>query len=155
MSKRTGTVKWFNESKGFGFIVPSGGGKDVFLHITDLKKAGIEHVLEGEGLAFDVIDRKGDGRVTACKIERVSMDAAGVKEQPRVAEKLWWGYLHVDGGWQVKGFFDWEDIYDANESPFAKRVVEQPFLARGRDDALVKLKERIGDGSNNDQDRKA
>lgn len=71
MSKRTGTVKWFNESKGFGFIVPSEGGKDVFLHITDLKKAGIEHVLEGEGLAFDVIDRKGDGRVTACKIERV------------------------------------------------------------------------------------
>jgi CspA family cold shock protein len=49
----TGTVKWFNATKGYGFIQPDDGSKDVFLHISDVQRAGLE-VREGDKLAYDV-----------------------------------------------------------------------------------------------------
>lgn len=56
----TGTVKWFNATKGFGFIAPDGGGKDVFVHITAVQRAGMQSLNEGQRLSFDVVDdRKG------------------------------------------------------------------------------------------------
>lgn len=56
----SGTVKWFNPSKGFGFIAPDGGGKDVFVHITAVQKAGVQSLDEGQRVTFDVVDdRKG------------------------------------------------------------------------------------------------
>jgi len=50
-----GTVKWFNASKGYGFIEPTDGGKDVFIHISALEKAGIAALSEGQKIQFDVI----------------------------------------------------------------------------------------------------
>lgn len=50
----TGTVKWFNESKGFGFIAPSDGGKDVFVHFSAIKGDGFRTLAEGEAVTFDV-----------------------------------------------------------------------------------------------------
>ena len=50
----TGTVKFFNASKGFGFITPEGGGKDVFVHASALERAGIRSLAEGQRVTFDV-----------------------------------------------------------------------------------------------------
>ena len=50
----TGTVKWFNESKGFGFIAPSDGSADVFVHFSDIVGDGFKNLLEGQTVNFDV-----------------------------------------------------------------------------------------------------
>lgn len=52
----TGTVKWFNESKGFGFISPSEGGKDVFVHFSAIKADGFRTLAEGQAVTYDVED---------------------------------------------------------------------------------------------------
>ena len=59
----TGTIKWFNSQKGFGFIVPDDGGKDVFVHIKAVEKAGLNSVQEGDRLKYDLEEFKG--RVSA------------------------------------------------------------------------------------------
>ncbi len=51
----TGTVKWFNSTKGFGFIEPDEGGKDVFVHITAVHKAGMKDLEEGQKIEFELV----------------------------------------------------------------------------------------------------
>jgi cold shock protein len=55
----TGTVKWFNATKGYGFIEPTDGGKDVFVHITAVEKAGMRTLVEGQKLTFEVVNERG------------------------------------------------------------------------------------------------
>ncbi len=55
----TGIVKWFNDAKGFGFITPDDGGKDVFVHISALERAGISSLAEGQAVSFDVVQDRG------------------------------------------------------------------------------------------------
>ncbi len=55
----TGTVKWFNTTKGFGFIVPQDGGKDVFVHITAVQAAGLRGLNEGQKIAYEVAMERG------------------------------------------------------------------------------------------------
>jgi CspA family cold shock protein len=55
----TGKVKWFNPSKGFGFIEPTDGGKDVFVHISAVEKAGLRSLTEGETIEYEVQTEKG------------------------------------------------------------------------------------------------
>jgi cold shock protein len=55
----TGTVKWFNTTKGYGFIAPDNGGKDVFVHITALEQAGLRNLNEGQKIDFDIVSNKG------------------------------------------------------------------------------------------------
>jgi CspA family cold shock protein len=63
----TGTVKWFNATKGFGFIAPEGGRKDVFVHITALERAGIRSLADGQAVRFD-IESGRDGRESAINL---------------------------------------------------------------------------------------
>ncbi len=55
----TGTVKWFNMQKGYGFIAPENGGADVFVHITAVEKAGSRTLNENEKIAYDLLSEKG------------------------------------------------------------------------------------------------
>ena len=55
----TGTVKFFNTQKGFGFIQPSDGSKDVFVHISAVEKAGLGTLVEGQKVSFDIVTERG------------------------------------------------------------------------------------------------
>jgi len=55
----TGTVKWFNNRKGYGFIAPDEGGQDVFVHITAVQKAGLRTLKEGAKISYELISEKG------------------------------------------------------------------------------------------------
>ena len=54
-----GTVKWFNSQKGFGFIQPDDGSKDVFVHISAVERAGMNNLNEGQKVSFDVVTERG------------------------------------------------------------------------------------------------
>ena len=65
-----GTVKFFNSSKGFGFISPDGGGKDVFVHVSALERAGFPGLAEGQKLQFE-LERDGKGRESAANLQLI------------------------------------------------------------------------------------
>jgi cold shock protein len=54
-----GTIKWFNPAKGYGFIQSAGGGKDVFVHISAVERAGLSTLAEGQAVTFDVVVTRG------------------------------------------------------------------------------------------------
>ena len=61
----TGTVKWFNVQKGFGFIAPNDGGKDAFVHISAVERAGIGSLREGQKVEFELVSDKRSGKMSA------------------------------------------------------------------------------------------
>jgi len=63
----TGTVKWFNATKGFGFIMPDDGGKDVFVHITAVQAAGLRGLNDGQKVTFEVAMERGKAAATNLK----------------------------------------------------------------------------------------
>ncbi|HTW29578.1 MAG TPA: cold-shock protein [Acetobacteraceae bacterium] len=64
----TGTVKWFNTTKGFGFIMPEDGGRDVFVHITAVQAAGLRGLNEGQRVNYDVAMERGKSAATNLKL---------------------------------------------------------------------------------------
>jgi CspA family cold shock protein len=65
-----GTVKWFNPTKGYGFIQPEDGSKDVFVHISAVERAGIGNLREGQKLSFD-LERGQQGKTSAVNLKAV------------------------------------------------------------------------------------
>lgn len=61
----TGTVKWLNTTKGFGFIQPDGGGQDVFVHISAVQRAGLRELQDGQKISYEVVADKRSGKSSA------------------------------------------------------------------------------------------
>ena len=61
----TGTVKWFNSQKGFGFIAPDGGGNDAFVHISAVERSGLGDLREGQKVGFDLVSDRKSGKMSA------------------------------------------------------------------------------------------
>ena len=71
MNLQTGTVKWFNATKGFGFIQPDGGGADAFVHISAVERAGFDGLREGERVQYD-LQRGQNGKSSAENLKHAS-----------------------------------------------------------------------------------
>ena len=65
----TGTVKWYNDQKGYGFIQPDNGGKDVFVHATALERAGLRGLVEGQKVTFDTQEDRRTGKTAVSTIQ--------------------------------------------------------------------------------------
>jgi CspA family cold shock protein len=67
----TGTVKWFNTTKGFGFIQPYNGGADAFVHISAVERAGMRELREGQKLSYELIADRKSGKMSADNLKAV------------------------------------------------------------------------------------
>lgn len=67
----TGTVKWFNATKGFGFIQPDDGSKDAFVHISAVERAGLNNLAEGQKLEYELVSDRRSGKVSADNLKKV------------------------------------------------------------------------------------
>jgi CspA family cold shock protein len=65
----TGTVKWFNPTKGYGFVQPQGGGKDVFVHISAVERAGLSTLNEGAVIEYEIVANKGKESAENIKVK--------------------------------------------------------------------------------------
>ncbi len=65
-----GTVKWFNAPKGYGFIQPQAGGKDVFVHISAIERAGLSTLNEGQAIEYELVDNRGKTSAENLKVTR-------------------------------------------------------------------------------------
>ena len=66
-----GTVTWFNSQKGFGFIQPDDGGKDAFVHISAVERAGMSDLREGQKISFELVTDQRSGKMSADKLQAV------------------------------------------------------------------------------------
>jgi CspA family cold shock protein len=67
----TGTVKWFNSNKGFGFIQPDNGGPDAFVHISAVERAGLRDLQEGQKLSYELIADRKSGKMSADNLKSI------------------------------------------------------------------------------------
>jgi CspA family cold shock protein len=67
----TGTVKWFNETKGYGFIQPDNGGKDVFVHISAVERAGLRSLKDGQKISYEIEQDRRSGKESAANLQQV------------------------------------------------------------------------------------
>ena len=67
----TGTVKWYNPEKGFGFIQPDDGGKDAFVHVSAIERAGMRDLQEGQKISFELVADKRSGKMSADNLKAV------------------------------------------------------------------------------------
>ena len=65
----TGTLKWFNETKGYGFIQPDNGGKDVFVHISAIERAGLRSLKDGQKITYEVESDRRTGKESATNLQ--------------------------------------------------------------------------------------
>lgn len=66
---QTGTVKFFNDQKGYGFIQPDNGSKDVFVHVSAVERSGMRGLMEGQKVSFEVETDRRSGKLSACNLQ--------------------------------------------------------------------------------------
>jgi CspA family cold shock protein len=69
LSMQTGTVKFFNDQKGYGFIQPDDGSKDIFVHVSAVERSGMRGLMEGQKVSFDVETDRRSGKTAACNLQ--------------------------------------------------------------------------------------
>lgn len=67
----TGIVKWFNATKGFGFIQPDDGGPDAFVHVSAVERAGLPSIVEGQKIGYDMERDNRSGKLAACNLQAI------------------------------------------------------------------------------------
>ena len=82
VGESTGKVKFFNAQKGFGFIVQDAGGEDVFVHISQVERAGLKGLAEGQGLKFSLVDRGGKVSASDIQIDGDLIEVQGAPDRP-------------------------------------------------------------------------
>ena len=80
-----GTVKFFNESKGYGFIAPDGGGNDAFVHISDVERSGLSGLRENQRISFD-LKQDNRGKMSATNLKAVGVEASAEPASDQTAE---------------------------------------------------------------------
>ena len=93
----TGTVKFYNDQKGFGFIQPDDGGKDVFVHATALERAGMRGLVEGQKVSFDTQEDRRTGKIAVGNIQapNVTDDCSPTRDEWKPPH---WGGFFVRSG---------------------------------------------------------
>lgn len=66
---QTGTVKWFNDQKGYGFIQPDSGGKDVFVHVSAVQRSGMNGLVEGQKISYEIEEDRRTGKSSAVNLQ--------------------------------------------------------------------------------------
>src|ERR1700716_3110905 len=85
-----GTVKWFNSQKGFGFIQPDQGSKDVFVHISAVERAGMSTLNEGQKVSFDIVADRKTGKSAAENLRAASSAALVAIPLCQISWQSWW-----------------------------------------------------------------
>jgi cold shock CspA family protein len=135
----TGTVKWFNATKGFGFIKPEDGGKDVFVHISALESAGLRELKDGQKLTYEIMADRNTGRFSASNLKVEGDKRARANPDKTSGEVAFYypGHLWGNSDW-IKSlllFFDGIALlvpeYKLQEPETVDPVLAQPLRERG------------------------
>jgi len=102
----SGTVKWFNSQKGFGFITPASGGEDLFVHQSAIKAEGFRTLQEGETVKFDIVEEGGKSKATNCEGQGDVKGSGGGGGRRSTAPKKWPEGVDPSEGKQI-GMVKW------------------------------------------------
>ena len=94
----TGTVKWFNSAKGFGFIEPEDGGGDVFVHVSAIERAGLNGLNEGEKVNYEIVTDRRTGKASADNLESMGGGTPGGSRPPPPRDRFGGGGGYGDRG---------------------------------------------------------
>ena len=97
----TGTVKWFNSTKGFGFIQPDNGGADAFVHISAVERSGLFSLTEGQKLTYDLEQDRKSGKMSACNLQDLAQ--RGTPDRSEATRRL-------------PRILKWQDLDDVSKS---------------------------------------
>jgi cold shock protein len=86
----TGTVKWFDSTKGFGFIQPHDGGTDAFVHISAVERAGMREIVEGQKIGYDMERDDKSGKMSACNLHQDQINDPNEREIPPAGGDCLW-----------------------------------------------------------------